>query len=134
MTGFLVLEIGDNFGDSTLLMKEGTDHLQIIGLVGPGKLDIGVTALKCANETSIRISQRGFGKDIQRRAVLGDQVSNRHTVDCDTRLNLLDAGMSFHSPLLVGLPLWGREVRRGLLDHQDPVGPSLRSIASSAHR
>jgi len=70
-TRFFIFEIRHHFGDRAFLVKDSADCIEIIGLVRPRKLHIGIAAVECTLGLAIFFAQGGFGKYKQRAAMLG---------------------------------------------------------------
>jgi hypothetical protein len=80
----VVFKFRDDFGNRTLLVKNAADRVEIVGLVGPGELNVGIAAGKRAVSFPVFGPQRRFGKNEKRTAVLARQLRDRNAVDFRT--------------------------------------------------
>ena len=80
-TGFLVLEARDHLGDRAFLMEQAADRVEIIRLVRPGELHLGIHRLEGLAGLTDLFAQVAFRKHEQRTAVLADEFGNGHSVD-----------------------------------------------------
>ena len=81
LTSLVIFEFGHYLGNGAFLVKDAADRIEVIGLVGPRELNVGIAARKRAVRLTISGTQRCFGEDEERAAMLLDELRDGDAVD-----------------------------------------------------
>ncbi len=80
-SGHLVLVFTHHLGPGTFLVEDVADGIQVIGLIGPGELDLRIAGGKGPEGVPEGASNAPFAEHEDRTAVARHDLLNRHIVD-----------------------------------------------------